>query len=121
MITDYLFLLLTFPIASILHGGDYVPKGWLIAGHALLSLAAGWFAPLGVAVYWLFFRRSKQAIPELDMLPPKNLPHERVKKAYPLGLGRIIAPAIKNLSGRREQEFVSGLICGVICAIPGVL
>lgn len=121
MLTDYLFLLLTFPIASVLHGGDYVPKGWLMAGHALLSLAAGWFAPLGVAAYWLFFRRGKQAQPELDALPPRRYSIDPVKEAYPLWLGYVIAPAIKGFESRREQEFVGSLIVGVPLALFALL
>lgn len=131
MITDYLFLLLTFPIASVLHGGDYVPKGWLIAGHALLSLASGWFAPLGVACYWLFFRRGKQARAELDLLAGAS-GFDKIQAAYPPVIGYVMRKVhewnhdhpLAEFGGqpsRRQQELAGSFVLGVILAIPFVL
>lgn len=119
MLTDYLFLLLTFPIASVLHGGDFFSKGHIVTGHLIISLAAGWFAPIGVALYWLFFRRGKQAKAELGYLSGESS-LAQVKYAYPIEIGRIIAWCIRDLKTRREQEAVTGFVLGIICALGGL-
>lgn len=119
MLTDYLFLLLTFPIASVLHGGDYFSKWKIITVQAAASLAAGMFAPIGVGVYWFFLRRSWQATPELNYLEQKATLGD-VRKAYPPLIDRIIAWCIRDLKTRREQEAVTGFVLGIICALGGL-
>ena len=120
MITDYLFLLLTFPIASVLHGADAAPKPVIWSVHAVASLAASLYAPIAVAVYWICFRRSWHADAELKYLQKKGTIFA-VHRAYPLGIGKIIARAIEDLGNRREQEFVSAFILGIPLALVGLV
>lgn len=108
-------------LASAAHGGDYLGKGWIMLIHTLL------FPP--AILFWMFLRGSKQAKAELDYMTGKG-DIEVVRAAYPLKLGRIIAPAIEwslahhaphlnpSTDGiRTQQELIGGAICGMVLGV----
>lgn len=114
-------------LCSILHGkgdgDDLIEQFWegkffIMALHAVLAFAL--VHPLAItsaAIYWLFLRNGKMARAEIDYILGKTTLND-IRKAYPLGIGYIIAPAISKCTHRRQQEYISGLILGTICYIP---
>ncbi len=73
-----LITLISTIIASVAHGGDWLPKGVILALHALAVTAGLWFSgvmgywlalsiPI-ICLYWFIFRMGQQAQAELDML-----------------------------------------------------
>lgn len=128
MIALILFALLSAS-ASVLHGnGDgadqrkqfWETKGFIVTAHALLSLPFGLFAPLAVAVYWVFLRRGEQAKAEILYLSGVTTLDD-VRAAYPLGIGHLVAATIKHATIRREQELISGALLGAILAVPFIV
>jgi hypothetical protein len=132
--TIFAFALLT-AIASGLHGTDKAPKGIAVAYHAIGGFLLSPYSLIAVAVYWCFFRRSKQAIAELDYLGSKGS-IDKVRDAYPPVIGVIMAKVMqwvqrnpwrkiadKRVDGtwqpsRLQQEFVGGAVLGAILYVP---
>jgi len=105
-------------VASAAHGGDYLSKGYVVALHTLAL-------PTVAPIFWLFYRRHRQAKAELDYLD--GLPAD-IKSAYPI-IGFAVAPVIawchRNpwphlgpVPTRIQQEICGGFVCGFILALP---
>lgn len=111
-------------VASAAHGGDYFSKGWVVAAHTILL-------PTVAPLFWIFCRRHKQADAELNYLDGKGT-IDTVRAAYPLGLGRAVAPVIAwcqrkpwpHLGAtptRIQQELCGGFVCGALLVIPSII
>lgn len=121
-----LFMFLT-ATASALHGGNYFGKAWIVAGHVILSLLCGWFAPIGAAVFWLFLRSGENAKAEIGFLRGE-VPLRAVRASYPPAIGYVVAeviewcqyhpwPAMGSTTHRRQQEICTGFVLGLILSI----
>lgn len=112
-------------LCSTLHGGNHVPKLVAVALHLIMS-------PVVAAIFWLVFRRHKQADAELDLFGDSVGNYEAVRKAYyfwPLGaaMARTMRYCMEHpwsifgtVPTRTQQELchgVAGLILGVLTAI----
>ena len=108
--------------ASALHGGGYLSKGYIVALHVLL------FPP--AIMFWVFLRRGVQAKAELDLIRG-NGNYAAVRKAYPLGLGYIMAHVMRWVGNhhwpyredgspnwRTQQELCGGAVLGAFLATP---
>jgi predicted Co/Zn/Cd cation transporter (cation efflux family) len=108
---------LSTAIASAAHGGNHLPKGWVVALHFLA-------APFAAPVFWTFLRRGKQARAELDYLTGRGS-LSAVAASYPPGLGRLMARVIgwclthpiQGLAPRRQQELCGGLVLGTVLGV----
>ena len=96
-------------LASAAHGGDYMPKGYIVALHVLST-------PLVAILFWVFFRRGWQAKAELDVIAGLG-GLDAVRRAYPLGIGYLVAWAIERCTTRRQQEVAGGLVIGLVLAL----
>ncbi len=127
MIAFYYILLgaLSTALASALHGGDYLSKGWAVFWHMLA-------APLVAPIFWIVFRRHTQAKAELDLLEAIIPDYEAVRKAYYIWpLGRIMArvmrycmenpwPHLGAEPQRIQQELCGGFVIGAFLSATSV-
>lgn len=96
-------------LASAAHGGNYARKGWVVALHMLA-------APLAAPLFWGVLRRGKQARAELDVIAGIGT-LAAVRRAYPLGLGHLVAWAIRGCTTRRQQELRGGFVLGLVLGV----
>lgn len=104
---------------SYLHGGDYVTKGLLVAGLALVAMAVlyplGWYAIAGGLLspfYWFLFRTSKQAVAELDYMdrrPEGSAARVFLAYALPIGISLAICGGIAGYQGAWRDMIVIGI------------
>lgn len=112
-------------VASAAHGGEYGRKGWVILLHFLVC-------PLVAPIYWLAFRRGKQAKAELDYYSGKGGEDAIVAAYYIKPLGKLMARVMRYClnnpwphltvgdphDGRRlQQEICGGFVRGAVLGI----
>lgn len=110
---------------SALHGGDHATKGVAITIHAAVAVLCSPLAVASVILYWGSFRRGRQAQAELQYMAGR-VGIDAVRKAYILGVGYVVAPAIRfatknpflDLPSRRRQEVLGGFVLGLLCYSP---
>lgn len=113
--------------ATAAHGGNYFPKLLVAAVHTLIL-------PTVAPIFWLIFRRHKQADAELNIIAGTGT-YEAVKEAYYFQpLSGIMAKVIQychehpwrhledNSDGQRaQQEICGGFVLGVFLSLPTAL
>jgi len=112
-----LYAALVTAVASAAHGGNYLSKSVVVALHTLALPTA--------PIFWIFWRRGKQAKAELDLIAGHGT-LEAVRDAYPAPLGWLMMKAMAwcqkhhwayvedgRPNYRTQQELIGGLICGV--------
>lgn len=128
MIAEILAFSFITALASSWHGGNHHSKGYIVAVHTFLALLINPVCVLSTALFWVAFRRKKQAVAELDYMSGKA-DIEAVKKAYPKPLGILMAkimlwvqsnklPVFDDIPLRRKQELTGGFVLGAICSAP---
>lgn len=125
----YSFLIvLGTAVASMAHGGDYASKWVIAAGHAILLALVLWLATFtpwaviaGMALslfYWLAFRGSAQAKPELGVIDaPLKGNVAAVRKAYIMPVAACIGIAL--LMG--WPDFVWPLLLAPVPYLAGLI
>lgn len=114
-------------VASAAHGGAYGKKPWVVFLH---FLACPFVAP----IFWLVFRRGKQADAELNYYSDKGGEDAIVAAYYFRPLGKLMARVMRYCKanhwphlkigepydGRRTQQelchFVVGVVLGILTA-----
>ena len=114
-------------VASAAHGGGYVRKPWVVAMHIIVC-------PFVAPLFWVLFRRGKQADAELNYYSDKGGEDAIVAAYYFRPLGKLMARVMRYCKnnhwphltvgdphdGRRTQQelchFVVGLVLGAVTA-----
>lgn len=129
---EYLLAILIITLCSLLHDGDYLSKGFVVAIHAILvALVAGgsWYGVAAslasVGIFWGVFRRGLIAQAELSAINGSGM-IKAIVKAYPPYLGYVpmwITKFVVTLPyiqwhRRIQSGLIALLLTAPISAIP---
>lgn len=125
MLNYILLSALSTAVASAAVGGGYGKRWVIISLHLIAS-------PLVAPIYWLVFRRGRQAQAELDYYSGKGGEDAIVKAYYIRPLGKLMARVMRyckenhwphltiadgNDGRRTQQELCGGFVIGLILGI----